>query len=253
MVYPYINIDVKNKKYKLLVDTGSNKTIIFRLKSTLTSGCRKKWVRFKTFLLPCDQVNVKVKSNNVLQITDILVVNWQKYLEYARDIVKNIGIYSYFQKFQYDGILGLDLLKQSAVKINCTNNVSSIITNSQQFIAYNESLVSIGGHIAMKVHINGVRYEGIVDTGINVCDIVLPRKIAGLKKLRTQHIWLWNEKKLIAIYKLKGDVQILNKRFKNLRFAVFHIENINNPIICYPLLQKFKTIIFEKCKKIYTG
>lgn len=256
-MYPYINVNIDNKKYKLLVDTGSNRTIVFRFKSGLGFGCRKMWIRFKTFLLPSYKVNVGIKSNNVQLNTNILVVDWQKYLEYARDIVKNIGIYSYFQKFDYDGILGLDLLKKTTLRINCANNISSFMVSKNSLIQqmtdeHVNSLTGIKGHIAVRIDINGKRYCGIVDTGIDVCDIVIPKRISGLQKIRTKYIWLWNSKKLVIIYKLKSDAQILNKRFRNLRFVVLRIsDNVDSPIICYPLLQKFKTIIFEKCEKIY--
>lgn len=254
MLYPYINLKIDSKKYSFLVDTGSNKTIMFRLKSTKTKFYRRrKWVRFRTFLLPSYQIKVDFKFNNFQLKTDILIVDWHKYLEYAKDIVRNICIYSYFQKFNYDGILGLDLLKYLILEVKCTTNRSFILTPDKisKLNSNPTPLKKIGNHIAAKVYIKGVEYLGIIDTGINICDIVMPEKIEGFKESVRRYVLFWNSKELITIYKIAADTYLFGKKFRNLRFGVLRMANINAPIICYPLLRKFGVIIFDRCKNIY--
>lgn len=251
MNYPVINLYLNSIKYKLLVDTGSNKTILFKFKSNrMKLSLKKRWVRFKTFLLPSYKAQVILRVNNLKLKVPVLVVDWQKYLQYAKDIVKNIGIYMYFQKFPYDGILGLDLLKHLTLKIDCSKNICCLLP-SRFSSADSINIIPFKGHIAIKIFIDNKEYLSFLDTGINFCDIVIPRKRNGLEQITKKYVQIWNNKKLITLYKFNKKVIVLNKKFKNLKCAILRLISASNPIICYPLLKKFKTIILRRCKKLY--
>ncbi len=253
LTYPFLNVNIFDKFYRLLVDSGSNKTIIFSPKKSLeeTKYFKKRWVRFKTFLVPTFSKKVNLKFKNIILHTTILIVDWQKYIYYAKNMEKNLKIFRYFQNFGCDGILGLDILRKIILEIDCKNNKAKIIkfiNNHRKFQWCN--LYNINAHLGANINIDGHQKLAIIDTGINIADIVLKRKHKNCNLISKKEILLWNKKKLINVYKLNISIQFMNRDFKNLKFAVLNILKNDNPIICYPFLKRLRRVIFDNGKRI---
>ncbi|MFN7181087.1 MAG: hypothetical protein ACK4NF_00190 [Planctomycetota bacterium] len=253
MNYPFLNVDFDNKRYKLLVDTGATNTLIFRFKNSLQNiqYAKRKWARYKTFLLPSFLKKVTFQFKNIKCSASILIVDWHKYLVFAKSIIKNIQIYSYFQNTEYDGVLGLDLIRKVILKINPKNNIAKLTNNLNCSKFYTLPLHLISNHIAVEMKINNKIKYALLDTGINVADIVVKRKYKKCKLINKQQVLLWNNKKLINIYDFEGNIHFLNENFKTLKLVVLKLTKTNNPIICYPFLKRFNNIILEKGKRLH--
>jgi hypothetical protein len=248
LMYLFLEGLISSKRYKFLVDTGSNITFILKLKSSfdeLRFG-RKKWVRFKNFLLPTIQKKVLISFGKTIIKHPIIIPLWEKYLEYAANFQKNIQIYMYFQQFKYDAILGVDLLKKLVLKLNLQKNIAAVVTKYREDKYYQYSLHSIRNYIALPLEINAKKHYAIIDTGINVADIVLHKKPKKSKSIARKEVYLWNKKRKVEIYELREEVKILDRAFKNLKFMAYPITPYNHPLICYPLLKRFKQIIIAK-------
>ncbi len=253
MNYPYIFSTIEKREHKLLVDTGANKTIIFTIKKSFQKikNIRKKWIRFKTFLLPAFSKKVNLKFKNISFYTNILIVDWKKYIYYAKNIRKNLTIFGYFRNFGYDGILGLDILKKITLKIDCETDSAKIIEDIKNNKFQRVPLYSISGHLAIKINIDGQEKYAIVDTGISSADIVVNRKYKNSKLISKKNVLAWNRKKVVCVYKLNSKVIFLNRFFTNLKYVSLNLLKKDNPLICYPFLKRFKTIIFHRGKQIY--
>jgi hypothetical protein len=253
MNYPAIMLKINNAVYKFLVDTGSNKTFIFKPKQSFTEikFHRKKWIRFKTFLLPAVQKKMLIDFGIIKQHSNILIANWHKFLQYSANLTKNLQIVMFFQQFNYDGILGNDILSKLRIKIDCKKDEADVIRDFEKEEYDVFRLKNYCNHIFAPIFLDNRKKDAIIDTGINVSELVIRKKTSHLKFLTKNYMLLWNVKKLFKIYKFTSGVHFLGRTFNAVKVAVSDLTGKNNPLVCYPFLKKFKVIIFDKNKLLY--